>query len=150
MPRGSAALEPPGPAAASAPRTVTPEVLQGMLGAARASLAEGRYSEAIAAYQAVLKRDPKNVDALTHLGLIVAIGGHADSALETFAKALEIDPRYPPALLYRGQVLFESKQDVAGAVRSWEAFVAVVPPGPERERVAKLIADARARGAPAK
>src|SRR4029450_12863456 len=33
------------------------------------------YGEAIAAYQAVLKRDPKNVDAMTHLALIVAIGG---------------------------------------------------------------------------
>src|SRR5256886_13264130 len=70
-----------------------------MLQAARASLFEGRYGEAIAAYQAVLKRDPKNVDALTHLGLIVAIGGHADTALETLDRALAIDPTYPPALL---------------------------------------------------
>src|SRR5439155_4827 len=44
-------------------RAVTPEILQGMLQAARASLFEGRYGEAIAADQAVLKRDPKNVDA---------------------------------------------------------------------------------------
>ena len=78
-----------------------------MLQAARQSLFEGRYAEAIAAYQAVLKRDAKNVDALTHLGLIVAIGGHADTALETIDKALAIDPKYPPAYLYRGQVLFE-------------------------------------------
>jgi len=100
-----------------------------MLSAARASLFEGRYGEAIAAYQAVLKRDPKNVDALTHLGLIVAIGGHADTALETLERALAIDPEYPPALLYRGQVLYESKKDTAGAIRSWEKFVAVMPPG---------------------
>ena len=46
-----------------------PEMLAGMLQAARQSLLAGRYSEAIAAYQAVLKRDPRNVDALTHLGL---------------------------------------------------------------------------------
>ena len=44
-----------------------------MLQAARQSLFEGRYSEAIAAYQAVLKRDERNVDAMTHLGLIVAV-----------------------------------------------------------------------------
>src|SRR2546430_15265794 len=69
---------------------------------------------------AVLKRDPKNVDALTHLGLIVAIGGHADTALETLERALAIDPEYPPALLYRGQVLYESKNDTAGAISSWE------------------------------
>lgn len=126
-------------------RPLTPELLRGMLQAARTSLFEGRYQEAIAAYRAVLKRDPDNVDAMTHLALIVAMGGHADAALETFERALAIDPNYPPALLYRGQVLLESKQDVAGAIRSWEKFVAVVPAGEERDRVTRLIAETRAR-----
>jgi tetratricopeptide (TPR) repeat protein len=148
---GPLALTPPPGGAArrsdarGAARAVTPEVLQGMLSAARTSLFEGRYGEAIAAYQAVLKRDPKNLDALTHLGLIVALGGHADTALETLDRALAIDPEYPPALLYRGQVLYEAKKDAAGAIRSWEKFVAVVPPGEERARVEKLIAEAKAR-----
>jgi cytochrome c-type biogenesis protein CcmH/NrfG len=129
-------------------RPLTPELLQGMLGAARASLAEGRYGEAIAAYQAVLKRDPRNVDAMTHLGLIVAIGGHDDAALETFDRALAIDPRYAPALLYRGQVLYENKGDVKGAVEAWEKFLAVTPPGEDRQRVEQMIADAKSRPAP--
>lgn len=151
-PPGSRPLAPPslepgaGPGAGGgAARPVTPEVLQGMLQAARASLFEGRYGDAIAAYQAILKRDSKNVDAMTHLGLIVAIGGHADSALETFEKALAIDPSYPPALLYRGQVLYEAKKDSAGAIKSWEKFLAVAPPGEDRARIEKLIAEARAR-----
>ncbi len=127
------------------PRAVTPEVLQRMLEAARTSLSAGRYTEAISAYQAVLKREPKNVDAMTHLALIVAIGGHADSALESFEKALAIDPNYPPALLYRGQVLYEAKNNPAGAIKSWEKFLAVSPPGEDRTRVEKLIAEARAR-----
>ena len=125
---------------------VPPEVLRGMLQAARSSLAAGRYGEAIAAYQAVLKRDPKNVDAMTHLALIVAIGGgpeHADRALETFDRALAIDPNYLPALLYRGEVLYEAKKDVGAAIRSWEKFVALAPPGEDRDRVAKMIRDAR-------
>jgi tetratricopeptide (TPR) repeat protein len=141
-PTGAAAGTSGAPGATGA---VAPEVLQGMLSAARSSLFGGRYGEAIAAYQAVLKREPKNVDALTHLGLIVAIGGHADAALETFERALAVDPNYPPALLYRGQVLYTSKKDTAGAVRSWEKFVAVVPPGEDRARVETMIAEARAR-----
>jgi len=140
------------PGASNAPaiapgRPIPPEMLRGMLQAARSSLAQGRYSEAIAAYQAVLKRDPNNVDATTHLGLILAVGGgpeHADRALEIFDRALAIDPSYLPALLYRGQVLYEAKHDVAGAVRSWEKFVALVPPGEDRDRVAKMIRDAQA------
>lgn len=134
-----------GGAGRGAARPVTPEMLQGMLSAARASLFAGRYGEAIAAYQAILKRDPKNVDAMTHLGLIVAIGGHADTALETFDKVLAIEPNYPPVLLYRGQVLYEAKQDTSGAIESWEKFLAVSPPGEDRERVTKLIEEARAR-----
>jgi tetratricopeptide (TPR) repeat protein len=138
------------PSAGNAPRQVTPEMLQGMLQAARSSLFEGRYTEAIAAYQAILKRDPRNVDAMTHLGLIVAIGGHADTALETFDKALGLDPNYAPALLYRGQVLYEAKQDTVGAVRSWEKFLALTPPGEDRDRVTRMIADAKAGPAPVK
>jgi tetratricopeptide (TPR) repeat protein len=116
-----------------------------MLRAARESLTQGRYPEAIAAYQAILKRDARNVDAMTHLGLIVAVGGHADAALETFRKALEIDPNYAPAYLYQGQVLYETKQDWAGAVRAWERFLALSPTGEDRDRVAGLLQEARAR-----
>ncbi len=124
---------------------LTPEVLEDMLRAARASLAAGRYSEAIAAYRAVLQRDHANVDALTHLGLLVAIGGHADAALETLDQALAYDPNYPPALFYRGRVLHEIKRDYTGAAKSWDKFLAVVPEGPEHDRVAALARDARSR-----
>jgi cytochrome c-type biogenesis protein CcmH/NrfG len=142
------------PSAANAPRgPVTPEMLQGMLQAARASLFARRYNEAIAAYQAVLKRDPDNVDAMTHMGLIAAIaaqGEHGaemvDRALALFDRALALDPNYPPALLYRGQVLYEVRQDVPGAIKAWEKFVKVAPAGEDRERVVKLLADARAQG----
>ncbi len=144
---------PDAPSASNAPRVepgrpLPPEMLRGMLQAARSSLAQGRYNEAIAAYQAVLKRDPNNVDATTHLGLILAVGGgpeHADRALEIFDRALAIDPNYLPALLYRGQVLFEAKNDVAGAVRSWEKFVALAPPGEDRDRVVTMIREAQAK-----
>jgi cytochrome c-type biogenesis protein CcmH/NrfG len=143
------------PGATNAPKgPVTPEILQGMLQAARASLVAGRYNEAIAAYQAVLKRDPNNVDALTHMGFIAAIaarGQHGpemvDRAVDLFDRALALDPNYAPALLYRGQVLYEVRQDVPGAIKSWEKFIAVSPPGEDRDRVVKLLAEARAQGA---
>jgi tetratricopeptide (TPR) repeat protein len=131
------------PGGGDASRPLPPEVLAGMLQAARQSLFEGRYQEAIAAYQAVLKRDPKNVDAVTHLALIVAIGGHTDSALETLDKALAVDPNYPPAYLYRGQILYEGKKDYLGAVKAWEKFLSVVQDGEERARVTRMIEEAR-------
>jgi hypothetical protein len=42
-------------------------------------------------------------------------------------------------------VLYEVKKDVPGAITSWEKFLAVTPPGEDRDRVAKMLADARAR-----
>jgi tetratricopeptide (TPR) repeat protein len=124
-------------------KPVPPAMLAGMLSAARQSLMAGRYAEAIAAYQAVLKRDPRNVDAMTHLGLIVAIGGHADAAIETFDKVARIDPDYAPMYLYRGQVLYEVKQDYAGAVQAWQRFLALVPSGEDHQRVATLVREAQ-------
>ena len=126
-------------------KPIPPEILAGMLNAARQSLFDGNYSQAIAAYQAVLKRDARNVDAMTHLGLIVSIGGHADAALETFDRALAIDPKYPPAYLYRGQVLFEQKQDYAGAVKAWESFLKLVPKGEDHDRVVAMLQDAKSK-----
>ena len=136
-------------AAAGPARPLSPEMLAGMLEAARQSLFAGRYSEAIAAYQAVLKREPSNVNAMSHLGYIVALGGHADAALEAFDKALAIDPNYPPAYFFRGQVLAEAKGDRAGAARAWERFLVLVPSGPEHDQVKALLAEMRAKGAKA-
>jgi cytochrome c-type biogenesis protein CcmH/NrfG len=152
--RPMAAME--APSAANAPRgPVTPAMLQGMLEAARSSLFAGRYGEAMSAYQAVLKRDADNVDAMTHLGLIAAIAAQGEHgpemvnrALALFERALALDPDYAPALLYRGQVLYEVKKDVPGAIQSWEKFIAVTPPGEDRDRVVKLLADARAQAPP--
>ena len=148
------ALSNPGPLMPGSPgmgvdsgKPIPPEIMVRMLGAARESLMAGRYPEAIAAYQAVLKRDAKNVDAMTHLGLIVAMGGHGDAALETFDKALTIDPKYAPALLYKGQVLYEVKQDYPGAIKAWERFVALTPSGEDRQRVATLLQEARTKAA---
>jgi tetratricopeptide (TPR) repeat protein len=132
---------------------LTPEVMQGMLAAARQSLFDGNYSQAMMAYQAVLKRDPDNVDALTHMGLIASIAARGTDhgpemitrALALFDRALARDPNYAPALLYRGQVLFEVKKDPAGAIQSWEKFLAVTPPGEDHDRVAQMLAEARAQ-----
>jgi len=126
-------------------RPLTPEMLRGMLQAARASLEAGRYQEAIAAYKAILKRDPVNVDAITHLGLILAMAGHAEGALEAFDRALAIDGDYLEALWYKASVLADAKRDDKAAIAVWERFSRVAAPGPEREQALLRIREARAR-----
>lgn len=135
------------------PRPLAPEMLKGMLEAARQALFAGQTREAATAYQAVLKRDRDNVDALTHLGLILAMNADGaqgneliDHALSLFDRALAKDPDYTPALLYKGEVLYRARNDAPGAIRSWEKFVTLVPAGEDRDRVLKLIAEAKSRG----
>jgi tetratricopeptide (TPR) repeat protein len=146
---------PPG-APGGASRPLSKEMLEGMLQAAHASLDAGRYQEAIAAYTAILKRDQRNVDAITHMGVILALAGHHAEALEAFDRALAIDPNYAHALWDKAGVL-EARQDHAGAVATLERFVRVSPPGPDRDKAQQRLRDAKARlaaapgaGAPAK
>jgi len=127
-----------------APRPLPKEMLEGMLQAAHASLDAGRYQEAIAAYTAVLRREPRNVDAITHLGVILALAGHHADALEAFDRALAIDPNYSHALWDKAGVQ-EARQDHAGAVATLERFVRVAPAGPDRERAQERLRDAKAR-----
>jgi tetratricopeptide (TPR) repeat protein len=134
----------PGPVAGEAPRPLSKELLDGMLRAAHASLDAGRYGEAIAAYKAVLRREPRNVDAITHLGVILAIAGHHAEALEAFDRALAIDPDYPHALWDKAGVL-EARQDQAGALAALERFIRVAPAGPDRDRARERIREAKAR-----
>lgn len=126
-------------------RPIPAEVFRGMLDAAHQALEAGNYQQAIAAYQAVLKRDPKNVEAITHLGVILAIAGHDDSALEAFDKALAIDPKYAHAWWDKANLLYERKQDYKRAIPALEKFVALVPSGQDRDRALRMIQDAKGR-----
>jgi cytochrome c-type biogenesis protein CcmH/NrfG len=141
---GGAGAPLPAPAPGGAPLPLSKEMLEGMLQAAHASLDAGRYQEAIAAYTAILRREPQNVNAITHLGVILAIAGHNAEALEAFDRALAIDPDYAHALWDKAGVL-EAQQDHAGAVAVLERFVKVSPPGADRDRAHERIRQAKAR-----
>jgi predicted Zn-dependent protease len=124
------------------------DALAGMLESARQDLNQGRYKEALAGYQALLRQAAGDVDALPHVGLILAIGRHADSALERFDRIIESNPDHPLAFFYRGQVLYRAKQDYAGAIRDWERYLVLVPSGKEHDNVAAFLKEARARQNP--
>ena len=66
-----------------------------------------------------------------------------DEALAKVEEALRIDPSYIHAHWDRTQYLFHGKRDFAGAVKAGEAFLKVVPDGPDADNVRRLIAEAR-------
>jgi TolB-like protein/Tfp pilus assembly protein PilF len=55
-------------------------------------LAQGRYAEAIELAERTLTLDPLSVNALRSLGDTYRIGGLSDKAIETYSRALELQP----------------------------------------------------------
>jgi cytochrome c-type biogenesis protein CcmH/NrfG len=122
-----------------------PEDTKAKLALAHAYLDAGRFGEAIGLYRQVLDKNPRDPEALTHMGVILTHAGHADAALQMFDRALAVDPMYAHALWDKASLLFEQRQDYAGAARTLEAFIAVASPGPDVERAKAMIAEAKKR-----
>lgn len=118
-----------------------------LLELAHIDLDEGRLGEARRVYERVLAREPRNVEAITHLGGVLFREGRVDDALAKVEEALRIDPRYIHAHWDRTQYLFYGKRDFPATVKAAEAFLEVLPQGPDADSVRKLMAEARQRGA---
>ena len=114
-----------------------------LLAFAHLALDEGQTPAAIWAYKRVLAREPRNVEAITHSGVILFQGNHVDQALARVEEALRIDPGYTHAHWDRAQLLFHGKKDYAAAARALEAFLTLVPTGEDAERARAMLAEAR-------
>jgi cytochrome c-type biogenesis protein CcmH len=118
-----------------------------------AALAEGKqaferqeYPKAIEAFKKVLATDATNPEAHSYMGFILMQAGHGDGALMAFEKALSRAPNLPMALWGKGMVLYQDKKDFAGARGIFERLLVMVPPGEERNEVAKILAEIPAAG----
>jgi len=117
--------------------------IQSLLQLGHVALDKGRLDEARLLYERVTAREPRNVEAITHLGSVLSQEGRVDEALAKVEAALRIDPRYVHAHWDRTQYLFYGKRDFPAAVKAAQAFLAVVPDGPDADNVRKLMAEAQ-------
>jgi predicted Zn-dependent protease len=108
------------------------------------AMVRGRYSEALAGYEAVLEREPDNVEALSHAAILAAKSGHDDKALRLLDQVLAMDPRFPTTLLIRAE-LFYRASDMRAAITALERYRAVAPAGPDRTTAERLLASARSK-----
>ena len=102
-----------------------------------------RYSEAIPYYEQALSLEPGNVNVSTDLGTALWYSGRPDAALAQYAKSLSIQPDHPNTLFNIGIVRMQGKQDVRGAIESWERLVTTNPEYPEIAKVQQRLAEAR-------
>jgi cytochrome c-type biogenesis protein CcmI len=119
--------------------------VKALLALGHAALDEGQGLQAVQAYKNVLDLEPKNAEALTHIGILLAQGGHVEQALAHFDKALAVQPTYSHALWDKAHILYQMKQDYRGAIATWERFLEINPSGEDADRARALIIEAKGR-----
>ncbi|OGR42524.1 MAG: hypothetical protein A2X35_11950 [Elusimicrobia bacterium GWA2_61_42] len=87
---------------------------------------KGRWQEALAAYQSVLKTAPWMDAAYYNMGLALAQQKRPDEALRAFSEALALNPYNAQAYLMMGRILDE-KGDRAGAARVYADLLRIEP-----------------------
>lgn len=87
----------------------------------------GRYTDALACYDNMLKVSPNNAAALYNKGYINLVYlDHYDEAIEWFTQAVKADPRYADAYYNRGYA-YELKKNIQAARQDYENAVRVEP-----------------------
>lgn len=100
------------------------------------------YEQAAEAYLEVLKKDPKNVEAVRRVGILLFMGGRLEEAEMFLGIAQHADPKAAEGWLFLGNLYFQ-KGEMPEAIAAWEKYLEVG--GEARERVEGLIAMAKAQ-----
>ncbi|MDE2320645.1 MAG: tetratricopeptide repeat protein [candidate division NC10 bacterium] len=132
----------------SSPR-LSPSEIESALKAAHASLDAGDLQAAWEKYHQILLTDRSQVEALTHLGIILMASNRPDEAIKLYDRALSLNPQYAHALFDKGQAL-KKKGDAKEATEAFQRFLTLVPPdSDDAKRVKGWIAEFGRSGRPA-
>ena len=94
--------------------------------AAVRALATGDYQTAERGFQSVLRAEPRNIAALSNLGVIYSRTNRADQAIAVYRRALQVSPDDTALLLNLGLVYLR-KQDHSRALPLFERIVIIDP-----------------------
>jgi len=90
---------------------------------------QGQSTEAEQIWSAIAKADPRNAEALAHLGLLEARQEHYDIAIDFYRSALAIDPNLPGLQMNLGLTLFKASQ-FPDAIKAFSAEIKKHPDDP--------------------
>jgi len=100
------------------------------------------FDQAAEAYLEVLKKDPKNVEAVRRVGILLFMSGRPEEARLFLEIAQHAEPMAAEGWLFLGNLYFQEGR-YGEAIAAWERYLEVG--GEARERVQGLIAMARAQ-----
>jgi len=83
--------------------------------------------KAIAAYKEALAINPDNADVLTDMGVMYRKSGKYDKAVQSFDKAVGVNPKHEIARFNKGIVLMHDLNNPQGAIQAWEELLTVNP-----------------------
>lgn len=124
-----------------------PKDIPTQLALADAYRQDGRASDAVTTYRAVLATDPNSVPALNGLALILTQAGQPDGAMLAVDRVLGLRPKDPDGLFLKGLLLYQ-KQDWQGAVDVWTVYLDVGEFHPAAPMVRSLYVEAKKKLTP--
>ncbi|MEZ0348154.1 MAG: c-type cytochrome [Thermus sp.] len=116
--------------------------VEDLLAWGRRAYALQAFDQAAEAYLEVLKKDPRNIEAVRRVGILLFMGGRPEEAQMFLEIAQHADPKAAEGWLFLGNLYFQ-KGEMDRAIAAWERYLEVG--GEARERVEGLIAMARAQ-----
>src|SRR2546422_1390629 len=100
---------------------------------ARGLIEAGREADAYAQYQKILGHWPRNTDALVNYGLLAQRRGHGDEAIDSWQRAIAIEPGQANAQMYLAQAL-DRRGEAQAAARHYRAYLQIVASYREEHR----------------
>jgi cytochrome c-type biogenesis protein CcmH/NrfG len=94
-------------------------------------------------FEQSLQNDPKNIGVRADYASCLYFTGDVDRALAQLNKSLTYDPTHAGTLMNIGIIKWKGKNDVNGAVESWEKVLKYHPDFPQKEMVEHLINEAK-------
>jgi tetratricopeptide (TPR) repeat protein len=98
-----------------------------------------RFDLAIPWYLAALKLNPKDIDASTDLGVSYYYSNQVEQALAQLDHSLSLNPKHGKTLLNQGVIRAFGKEDLKGAIQSWEQVLAVAPGTEEAKQAQRML-----------
>jgi Flp pilus assembly protein TadD len=102
-----------------------------------------QFKEAEGYFEKSLQADPKNADVRADMAACMYYNGNIEGALAELQKTLSYDPKHPGALMNIGLIRWQAKNDVPGAVASWQKLLKLNPDFPQKDQVQRMIAEAQ-------
>lgn len=101
-----------------------------------------QFPQAAEYFKKALDLDKKNIATRADYATCLYYGGDTDGALAALNESLTYDPKHAGTLMNIGIIKWKGKNDVKGAVDSWQKLLKYHPDYPQKAEVENMISEA--------